>query len=292
MSTYAVVNPATGEAIKEYPGDQRRRSARARSTRADAAAHARGRRRSTVAERAALIRTVGELHTERREELAEIIVREMGKPIEQAARRGRLLRRDSTTSTPTTPRRCWPTSRSSCSTARARRSCAAAPRRAAGDHALELPLLPGGPLRRPEPGDRQHDPAQARAAVPGVRGGDRRDLPRRRLPGGRLRQHLRHQRADRVGHRRPAGPRRLADRLRARRRRGGRDRRAQPQEGRARARRLRPVHPAQHRRSRRHRRGGGRRAAGEHRPGLQRRQAVHRRRRALRRLPREVHRRS
>ena len=35
-------------------------------------------------ERAALVRRVGELHVERREELAEIIVREMGKPIEQA----------------------------------------------------------------------------------------------------------------------------------------------------------------------------------------------------------------
>ncbi|HYZ30414.1 MAG TPA: NAD-dependent succinate-semialdehyde dehydrogenase, partial [Thermoleophilaceae bacterium] len=38
----------------------------------------------TVAERAALVRRVGELHVERRQELAEIIVREMGKPIAQA----------------------------------------------------------------------------------------------------------------------------------------------------------------------------------------------------------------
>ncbi len=37
-----------------------------------------------MAERAALVRKVGELHAERRQELAEIIVREMGKPIEQA----------------------------------------------------------------------------------------------------------------------------------------------------------------------------------------------------------------
>jgi succinate-semialdehyde dehydrogenase/glutarate-semialdehyde dehydrogenase len=37
-----------------------------------------------VAERAALVRKVGELHSERRQELAEIIVREMGKPLEQA----------------------------------------------------------------------------------------------------------------------------------------------------------------------------------------------------------------
>ena len=37
-----------------------------------------------MADRAALVRKVGELHSERRQQLAEIIVREMGKPIEQA----------------------------------------------------------------------------------------------------------------------------------------------------------------------------------------------------------------
>ena len=61
-------------------------------------------------------------------------------------------------------------------------------------------------------------------------------------------RHLRHQPADRVGDRQPAGARRLADRLRARRRGGRRDRRAQPEEGRARAGRVRSVHRARHRR--------------------------------------------
>ncbi|HWU58525.1 MAG TPA: NAD-dependent succinate-semialdehyde dehydrogenase, partial [Microbacteriaceae bacterium] len=41
-------------------------------------------RGSSVEERAALIRRVGELHSERRDDLAAIIVREMGKPVEQA----------------------------------------------------------------------------------------------------------------------------------------------------------------------------------------------------------------
>jgi acyl-CoA reductase-like NAD-dependent aldehyde dehydrogenase len=41
-------------------------------------------RSSTVEERAKLVRRVGELHTERREQLAEITTREMGKPLEQA----------------------------------------------------------------------------------------------------------------------------------------------------------------------------------------------------------------
>ncbi|HMI81789.1 MAG TPA: NAD-dependent succinate-semialdehyde dehydrogenase [Solirubrobacterales bacterium] len=82
MSTYAVVNPATGETVKEYPeiGDDELRAA---IDRADETARA-WPGSSSVAERAALIRKVGELHSERRQELAEIIVREMGKPIEQA----------------------------------------------------------------------------------------------------------------------------------------------------------------------------------------------------------------
>ena len=82
MSTYAVVNPATGETVKEYPeiGDAELRAAINRA--AEASRTWSG--SSTVAERAALVRKVGELHSERRRQLAEIIVREMGKPIEQA----------------------------------------------------------------------------------------------------------------------------------------------------------------------------------------------------------------
>ncbi len=82
MSTYAVVNPATGETVKEYPeiGDEELRAAIGR---ADDAARGWG-ASTSVADRAALVRRVGELHSERRRELAEIIVREMGKPIEQA----------------------------------------------------------------------------------------------------------------------------------------------------------------------------------------------------------------
>jgi succinate-semialdehyde dehydrogenase / glutarate-semialdehyde dehydrogenase len=82
MSDYAVVNPATGETIKEYPTitDDELRAAIARAD----DAYRTWTNSSTVAERAALIRKVGELHTERREELAQIIVREMGKPVEQA----------------------------------------------------------------------------------------------------------------------------------------------------------------------------------------------------------------
>jgi succinate-semialdehyde dehydrogenase/glutarate-semialdehyde dehydrogenase len=82
MSTYAVVNPATGETVKEYPtiSDDELRAA---IVRADEA-HKTWSASTTVAERATLVRRVGELHVERRQELAEIIVREMGKPIAQA----------------------------------------------------------------------------------------------------------------------------------------------------------------------------------------------------------------
>jgi succinate-semialdehyde dehydrogenase/glutarate-semialdehyde dehydrogenase len=82
VSTYAVVNPATGETVKEYPtiSDDELRATIARADEA----HRIWSPSSSVADRAALVRRVGELHIERRQELAEIIVREMGKPIEQA----------------------------------------------------------------------------------------------------------------------------------------------------------------------------------------------------------------
>jgi succinate-semialdehyde dehydrogenase / glutarate-semialdehyde dehydrogenase len=82
MSSYAVVNPATGETIKEYEeiSDEELRAAIDRADEASRTFPS----STSVADRAALVRRVGELHSERRQQLAEIIVREMGKPIEQA----------------------------------------------------------------------------------------------------------------------------------------------------------------------------------------------------------------
>ena len=80
--SYAVINPATGETVRTFPTitDAELDAAIAAADQAH-----RGWFKSTsVADRAALVRRVGELHTERRQELAEIIVREMGKPIAQA----------------------------------------------------------------------------------------------------------------------------------------------------------------------------------------------------------------
>ena len=81
MTDYAVVNPATGETLATYPtiSDEALEAAIAG---ADAAY--RSWRDVPVADRAARIRKVAELHRERRDELAAIIVREMGKPLEAA----------------------------------------------------------------------------------------------------------------------------------------------------------------------------------------------------------------
>jgi succinate-semialdehyde dehydrogenase / glutarate-semialdehyde dehydrogenase len=82
VSTYAVVDPSTGTTVREYPtlSDSELRAS------IDRAAEARRTWgvSSSVAGRAALLRRVGELHTERRDELARIIGREMGKPVAQA----------------------------------------------------------------------------------------------------------------------------------------------------------------------------------------------------------------
>jgi succinate-semialdehyde dehydrogenase/glutarate-semialdehyde dehydrogenase len=81
MSDYAVVNPATGETLSRYDtiSDEA-----LEATLATADSAYRTWRTVSPAERAAAIRKVAELHRERRDELAAIIVREMGKPLEAA----------------------------------------------------------------------------------------------------------------------------------------------------------------------------------------------------------------
>lgn len=82
MSLYQVVDPATGDVVKEYPTATDEQVEAAITAAYDA--FNTWSKKSTVAERAALIRRVGELHTERKDELAKIIVREMGKPYDQS----------------------------------------------------------------------------------------------------------------------------------------------------------------------------------------------------------------
>ena len=99
MSDYAVIDPATGETVKEYPtiSDDALRDAIAKAD----ATHREWSATTPVAERAGLIRRVGELHTERwaRSSCAR-----------WASRSPRPSARSSSappsmTSTPTTPRR-------------------------------------------------------------------------------------------------------------------------------------------------------------------------------------------
>ena len=82
MSKYAVTNPATGETITTYPTATDAEIA----TAVDGAdkAYREWARTTTVEQRAALIAKVADLHRERRQHLAETIVREMGKPIGDA----------------------------------------------------------------------------------------------------------------------------------------------------------------------------------------------------------------
>jgi succinate-semialdehyde dehydrogenase/glutarate-semialdehyde dehydrogenase len=82
MGKYSVVNPATGETVKEYPQISDKDLSAATAAAEDA--HRNWALRASVSERASLVKRVAELHSERRETLAEIAVREMGKPMEQA----------------------------------------------------------------------------------------------------------------------------------------------------------------------------------------------------------------
>jgi succinate-semialdehyde dehydrogenase/glutarate-semialdehyde dehydrogenase len=79
MTEYAVVNPATGETLATY--DTFTDAQIEASVAAATAAYRDWARDASVAERSERLNRVADLHRERREELAEIIVREMGKPL-------------------------------------------------------------------------------------------------------------------------------------------------------------------------------------------------------------------
>ncbi|MEE6165505.1 MULTISPECIES: aldehyde dehydrogenase family protein [unclassified Mycolicibacterium] len=81
MSNFAVTNPATGKVLAEYPAAtaEEIESALASTHRA----YQTWARETSVAERAALAQRLAELFLEREDELAAIINREMGKPVDQ-----------------------------------------------------------------------------------------------------------------------------------------------------------------------------------------------------------------
>jgi succinate-semialdehyde dehydrogenase/glutarate-semialdehyde dehydrogenase len=82
MSHYAVVNPATGKTEREFATISD--SELAASLTSAQEAFTTWSRTASVVTRAKVIQRVADLHLERRDELAEIIVREMGKPLDQA----------------------------------------------------------------------------------------------------------------------------------------------------------------------------------------------------------------
>ncbi len=77
MTDYAVVNPATGETLATYDTFT---DAQIDDAIASADAALRTWSRTPVPERAQIVRRIAQLHRERRDEFADIIVREMGKP--------------------------------------------------------------------------------------------------------------------------------------------------------------------------------------------------------------------
>ena len=81
MSNYATINPATGERVAEFPTltDEEVQDALKRSF-----TEYRTWRSTPLAERAAVLTRVAELHRERSEELAALLTLEMGKPIADA----------------------------------------------------------------------------------------------------------------------------------------------------------------------------------------------------------------
>ncbi|MHB9756960.1 NAD-dependent succinate-semialdehyde dehydrogenase [Streptomyces sp. BYX5S] len=81
MTAYKTVNPATGETLKEFPEATAKQIETAL---ADSHAAYQSWRTSDVETRSAVLRRVGEIYQERKDELARIISLEMGKPLAQA----------------------------------------------------------------------------------------------------------------------------------------------------------------------------------------------------------------
>src|SRR5262245_7287692 len=82
MTEYAVRDPRTGEVVETYPTATDADIAAALDR--AAAAYAGWGKQTSVDDRAKLMHKVADLHDERAKELGEIIVREMGKPMDEA----------------------------------------------------------------------------------------------------------------------------------------------------------------------------------------------------------------
>ena len=220
--TYRTVNPATGEVVEtfETATDAEVESALA----AVHAAYATW-RDVPIAERAKVVKRIGELFVERRADLAAIATEEMGKPLGESRGEAKFCGEIFDYFATEGPE-----------------LAADQPIKTFSGGKAMVQRLPIGPLlgimpwnypyyqiarfAAPEPDAGQHHRAQARRVGAEVRARGRADHEGRRPARGRLRQPVRLPRADRDGHRRPAHRGRLADRLGAGRRGGRGARRA------------------------------------------------------------------
>ena len=152
------INPATGEVIEAFEPFT---AAQIDATLARAHQTYRHWRTTSFGERSALLRRVAAVLRAQKAELARVATLEMGKPIAESPRPRSRSAPGTATTTPRTPRH---SSRDEHVATNAAESYVAfdAARRRAGDHALELPLLAGLPLRRARAHGRQRCRAQAR----------------------------------------------------------------------------------------------------------------------------------
>ena len=244
------VNPATGELLRTFEPDSGAEIERKLALAATAFSTL---RRSSLGERAALMVRAAEILENGKDRFGRLMTLEMGKTLrsarDEAAKcalacryyaenaerlladeRGRYQRRAQLRAVP-------------------------AARAGAGDHAVELPVLAGVPVRRARAHGGERRPAQACLECAAMRAGDREYLPRGGFSRGRIPDA-----ADRFARsgardRRRAREGRHAHRQRAGGQPGGRARRKAHQEDRARTRRQRSVYRNAERRSRR--RGDG-----------------------------------
>ena len=195
---YQSLNPATGEVLETFPA-----ATDAEVESALAATHAAylSWRDVPIEKRAEVVTRIGELFVERADALAELATKEMGKPLAEAAEEAAFcgdifgyFADEGPTLAADQPIKTFSGGR-----AVVQKLPIGA---AARDHAVELPLLPGGPVRGAQPDAGQHHRAQARGVGARLRARGRADHEGRRASRGRLRQPLRDPRPDRDGHRR------------------------------------------------------------------------------------------
>ena len=174
------VNPATGETIREYeqPDDR------------EVAKLLQGAQRAFdewrligFAERASLMRRAAARLRERQRDDAVLMAAEMGKPVAQGRAEVEKCAWVCDWFAEHAERLLAPGGGRDRGLAQLR-GLRSAGRRARGD-ALELPVLAGGPLRRPRLHGRQRGPAEARGQRLRLRPGRGGRLPRGRIPGRR-----------------------------------------------------------------------------------------------------------